>query len=49
MRESGPAWELEAHIIVCQIWASLFEHMLEFATMENTGVSRISQARFKGI
>jgi AraC-like DNA-binding protein len=45
----GPSWELEAHIIICMIWASLFEHRIEFATMENTGVSRISQARFKGM
>lgn len=45
----GPAWELEAHILACQVWKSLFEHRQEFPTMENTGISRISQARFKGM
>ena len=40
-------WELKAHALVCQIWSVLYEHKEEFATMENAGVNRISQARFK--
>lgn len=42
-------WELEAHTLVCQVWASLSMHRQQFAAMENAGVNRISQARFKGM
>ncbi len=45
----GPAWEMEAHILACQVWKNLFEHKQEFPTMENTGISKISQARLKGM
>lgn len=40
-------WELDAHALVCQIWSILYLHRDEFATMENAGVNRLSQARFK--
>lgn len=46
-KEKESAWELKTHTLICQIWTELYEHQTELVTMENTGINRISQARFR--
>lgn len=45
--EKGPAWELKAFTLICQIWEELYGHRNELVTMDNAGTNRISQSRFR--
>lgn len=40
-------WELRVHSFLSSIWSELFLHRGEMVSMENTGISLISQARLK--
>lgn len=41
------AWELDAHSLACSIWTALFLHRGEMISMENAGISLVSQGRLK--
>lgn len=46
-RKQPDAWELNVHSLLSSAWSSLYLHRGEIISMENAGISLVSQARLK--